>query len=480
MLLLLPAFALGAAFRLLPGGPASVPAPAILSGHLAHAPAGDSVRLTYSQHYGRNGVRTALSPTGDFKVVLTDLKEGTPIAFSYANERTALYLSPGDQVRMDLDFARFDETVKYSGRGADVSNYVAQSLYKFEFGPVGSVPRPEYSPTVTVEQFRAVADNFRQQRRAFLAAYAKAHPLPADFRRNAAFDIDLKWAIQLLELPAYRRNDNPKSAAPPATYFDFLAQLPLKKFDPYLKDRGIDGNTAVMRFLTAYTNRLLPANGRLSTDPTEAGRLYAQATADFGLSASRERAMFQLFSWKLTDEADAVLAAYPTFQAQSRDSTFSRDLRNMLSQQLRIRPGQEAPAFTLLNHEGRQVSLSDLRGKVVYLDFWGTWCGPCMQEMPASLALRKKFEGRDVAFVYISVGDQEDKWQKVLAAEHLAGPASVHLRSTPQNDVASRYQVSRYPTYWLIGRDGCIINGQAPRPSEGETTVAAINTALAR
>ncbi len=481
MLLSLPMLALSAGLGLPAGPPARSaalpPATAVLSGHLDHAPAGDSVRLEYARHYGHQRVRAVLSPAGDFKAVVPALKAGTPVAFSYGGQHTSLYLSPGDDVRLALDFPRFDETLKYSGRGGDVNNYLAQSLYKFEFGPAGDVPRPDYTPTTTAAQFKEAAGTFRAQRQAFLTTYAKAHPLPADFQRSAALDIDLKWATQLLEYPAHYRFINKQPAALPATYFDFLAQLPLQHFDQYLNDRGIDGNTAVMRFLTEYSNRLVPT-GALSTDPAEAARLYAQATADFGPTAARDRAMFQLYSWKLVDDLDGVVAAYPTFRTQNRDSVLGRDLRQMLRQQLLIRPGQPAPAFTLVSSEGKNVSLSDFKGKVVYLDFWGTWCRPCMQEMPASTALKQKFEGRDVVFVYISVGDKEAKWQQVLAAERLTGPASVHLRA--DEAVPAHYQVSAFPTYWLIGRDGRIVTGRAPRPSEAEAAVAALNAALAQ
>ena len=476
MLLSLSVLALGAGLRLL----APAPPAAVLRGHLDHAPAGDSVRLEYTGHYGRQrAIKAPLSPAGNFALTLKDLKGGTPAIFNYAGQRTSMYLSPGDQLQFSLDFSRFDETLRYSGGGAAVNNYLAESLYKFEYGPAGAVPRPEYTPATTAAQLRAVADGFRRQRQAFLAAYAQAHSLPADFQRNAALDIDLHWANTLLEYPAYVRSQTKRPAALPAEYFDFLQQLPLRTLDPLLKtDRGLDGNTALMRLLTSYTERLVPT-GALSTDPAEAARLYAQATADFGPTAARDRAMMQLFAWKLADNLDGVLAAYPTFRAQNRDSTFGRDLRRMLSQQLVLRPGQPAPAFTLVDHEGRSVSLSELRGKVVYLDFWGTWCGPCLQEMPASLALRQKFAGRDVVFVYIAVGDAEAKWQRVLAAEHLTGPGSVHLRAVGQ-EVPTRYQVNKYPTYWLIGRDGRIVAGDAPRPSGGDATVAAIDAALAR
>ncbi|WP_201980534.1 TlpA family protein disulfide reductase [Hymenobacter rubidus] len=477
MLLSLPTLLFGFLLRCL--ATPTPPAQATLSGHLDHAPAGDSVRLEYHGHIYHQRVRTVLSPAGDFRMTVPDLKGGTAITFSYSGQRTTLYLAPGDDVRMTLDFPRFDETLVYTGRGADVSNYLAQALWKFEFGPAGDAPRPEFTPTITAEQLRQTADQFRAQQQAFLTAYAKAHPLPADFQRSTALDIDLKWGRKLLEYPAYRRNIVKAPAQLPANYFDFLAQLPLKQLDRYIKlDRGTESNGALMWFLNAYSNRLAP-DGTLGTDPAEARRHYAQATADFGPStATIDQVMYIFYDWKMEGNLDGVLAAYPTFRTQNHDSTMARDLRMLIGRQLAVKVGNLAPAFSLLNNEGKKVSLADLRGKVVYLDFWGTWCGPCMKEMPASNELKQKFAGRDVAFVYISVGDKADKWQQVLAAEHLTSPNSIHLRSPEQDDVAARYQVQGYPTYWLIGRDGRIITRTAPRPSTGPEAVAALNAAL--
>ena len=347
--------------------------------------------------------------------------------------------------------------------------------------PTRNTSSPRLTATTTAAQLRQQADAFRQARRDFLASYATAHPLPADFQRNTALDIDLRWATTLFNYPTTYRALAKQEPTLPPTYFDFLQQLPLKNFDPYLQGRGLDGNTAVIRFLNSYCNRLAPA-GTLSTDPAEASRHYALAQADFGPStAAIDRARYQFYTWKLDTNPDAnldgVVAAYPTFRTHNRDSTLARKLRTLIGRQLTVRVGSPAPAVTLLDNTGQKVSLAALRGKVVYLDFWGTWCGPCMREMPASVELKQKFEGRDVAFVFISVGDAEAKWQKVLAAEHLTSANSVHLHAS-DNAVASAYQVQGYPTYWLIGRDGRILSRTAPRPSTGPEAVAAIERAL--
>jgi thiol-disulfide isomerase/thioredoxin len=474
MLLSPPALLLSAALRAL------APTTATLSGHLDHAPAGDTVRLDYGRHQGRQQLRTVLSPTGDFKVIVPDLKGGTPIYFTYAGQHTSLYLSPGDDVRMTLDFPKFDESLRYSGRGANTSNYLAQSLWKFEYGPDRAAAHPQPTATTTAAQMQQLAEASRQTLRTFLMTYAKAHPLPADFQRNELLYIDLNWVTNLFEYPGAYRNLAKQEPTLPGDYFNVLTQLPLKQFDQYLGDRGILGNTAVARFLGSYANRLSPS-GILSADPAEATRHYAQARADFGPStATIDRAMSQFYFWKLDSSLDGVLAAYPTFRAQNHDSTAARDMRILIGRQLAVKVGGPAPALALVDDTGKKVSLQDLRGKAVYLDFWGTWCKPCMQEMPASIELKKKFEGQNVAFVFVSVGDKEEKWQKVLAAEHLTSPNSIHLRSPEGDDTASRYQVSQFPTYWLIGRDGRIITRTAPRPSEGAATVAAISAALGK
>jgi thiol-disulfide isomerase/thioredoxin len=67
--------------------------------------------------------------------------------------------------------------------------------------------------------------------------------------------------------------------------------------------------------------------------------------------------------------------------------------------------GNNASVFTLKTCDGKNVSLTDFKGKVVYLDFWASWCGPCMMEMPSAKKLQDTFAKQDVVFLYVSVDD---------------------------------------------------------------------------
>lgn len=228
MLLLLPTLLFSVALHL----PAAPPATAVLSGHLDHAPAGDSVQLDYAGHYGRRrAAKAALSPTGDFRLTLPDVAKPVNVQFNYAGQRTHLHLRPGDDVHLALDFPKFDETLTYTGRGADANNYLARSLWKFDFGPAGDLPRPVTTATTTATQIRQQADAFRRARRDFLASYANGHPLSADFQRATALDIDLAWATALLDYPAQFRRLAKQEPGLSATYFEFLRQLPFPDID---------------------------------------------------------------------------------------------------------------------------------------------------------------------------------------------------------------------------------------------------------
>ena len=458
-------------------GATPVPTHTVITGHFAHAPVGDSVRVRYGTHRAQ----AALSAAGDFQLALPDVKSASAAELSYAGQRTPLYLLPGDQVHLTLDFAHFDETLVYTGRGSAANNYLARSLWQFEYGPGehASSPLDQLTATTTPGQLRAQADAFRAQRQAFLRTYAAAHPLPAAFRRDAAQHIDLQWASTLISYPGVYQTRFDEAVVLPATYFQFMAQLPLTALAAYVQRNPSEEGTVIPFLLNSAASRYLLPTGSLSADSAAGRALYARATQTFGRTYYRDIVVLNLLVNQLqANNLTGVQAAYPAFRAQTRDSMLQQNMRRMLAAEQRLGAGQVAPAFTLTDDKGRSVSLSELRGKVVYLDFWGTWCKPCLAEMPASRHLKEKFAGRDVAFVYISVNDPEEKWQRVLVEAQLTSPASVHLRAR-DHQIAELYDVRGFPSYYLIGRDGRIVLPHAPRPSAAKEAAAAIERALA-
>lgn len=129
--------------------------------------------------------------------------------------------------------------------------------------------------------------------------------------------------------------------------------------------------------------------------------------------------------------------------------------------------GEPCPDFSFADNKGGKVSLADLKGKIVYIDLWATWCGPCKGEMPALLEMEKKFEGKDICFVSISVDSNKniDLWKKSIDKMGLKG---IQLHLGEQWDWLKTFMPSSIsvPRFIIPDREGRIVDAHAPRPSD--------------
>jgi len=118
-----------------------------------------------------------------------------------------------------------------------------------------------------------------------------------------------------------------------------------------------------------------------------------------------------------------------------------------------VQEGQRAPRFELPALDGNGVvSLKQYRGKVVYLDFWASWCPPCRTAMPAIEKLRREFPEEDFQVVAINVDSNLNKAKKILAKEKVGYPSG----SDPKGQLPKRFQVKTMPTSYLIDRNGVV------------------------
>lgn len=128
--------------------------------------------------------------------------------------------------------------------------------------------------------------------------------------------------------------------------------------------------------------------------------------------------------------------------------------------------GASAPGFNLPDPEGKMVTLSDFRGKVVYLDLWASWCVPCLSEMAPLKALRKKFEGKNVELISISIDTNPNRWIQKIRDMQLDGVQLIDKLGSANSKIAKDYKVLGVPHYILIDKKGKIASAYAPRPSD--------------
>jgi peroxiredoxin len=135
----------------------------------------------------------------------------------------------------------------------------------------------------------------------------------------------------------------------------------------------------------------------------------------------------------------------------------SRKLLNIPPNQKYVKAGDPAPDFDVTTLEGKTLRLKDLRGKFVLLDFWATWCPPCVASIPQLQAVYEQFKD-DKRFVMLglSLDDDKDILGKFLKDNKLSWP-QVRLGGSRNSDLCLQYGVSGAPSYLLIGPDGKIL-----------------------
>ncbi|MFB3884768.1 MAG: TlpA family protein disulfide reductase [Thermodesulfobacteriota bacterium] len=119
-----------------------------------------------------------------------------------------------------------------------------------------------------------------------------------------------------------------------------------------------------------------------------------------------------------------------------------------------VKGNKKAPDFCLESLKGEKSELKDFKGKVVFLNFWATWCGPCKEEMPSMERLHQQFKGKEFTFLSISV-DYEGKNSVKRFIERARYTFPVLL--DPECSMLDPYDIKRIPTTILIDRNGKMI-----------------------
>lgn len=160
---------------------------------------------------------------------------------------------------------------------------------------------------------------------------------------------------------------------------------------------------------------------------------------------------------------DNVIVILEQLKQKTKSEEHKKIASNILSSFKKLEPGKPAPDFTLKDKNGKEVSLSDFKGKYVYLDFWATWCGPCLQEMKVVPELHKAY-GNKIVFISISIDDDIEKMKTFLEKNPKYEWIFLY---TGKSKLKDEYEIRTVPSYFLIGPDGNFVESPAERPSAG-------------
>ncbi len=370
-------------------------------------------------------------------------------------EHTGIYLEKGKNLSVDLNADEFDETIKYTGDLANVNNFLAAKyLYseqKMDNKEVYSLDENKFKERLNLyqksmdslyaenkiedEKFKdKLVEEEKYARAIMIENYKDAHRYYSgveDFRISDEFYNDLE-NINFKDTVAFRNSE---------TY---------------------------QNLLEAHFNRLVNEETFESGDNNHTVLYLKKVDESLPNGYAKDKIMTSYLQYGLKPDG-SIDEAYNIYKSSNPNPEDLAKLTQRYNKLKTITEGNPSPTFNYENHKGGKTTLSDLKGKYVYIDVWATWCGPCLREIPSLKVVEEDYKNKNIQFVGISIDEPKDydKWKTMVSEKELVGIQLI-ADNNWKSKFVEEYAILGIPRFILIDPQGKIVSADAPRPSDPE------------
>ena len=364
----------------------------------------------------------------------------------YGRDSVALWLMPGDSIHIQYTGTEASHTLTCTGTNGK------QIKYLNDFRKYAKTFEGQLKANIKYAEakvFTTFLENTVTLKKQFFQQYPENQSFTSDFVAYANAEIDYWYAFNLLNYPKDHPLQNARQHADPE---------PFKVEDTYysgLKNIATQEDKALCnRFYRYFIDEYLfflkdkPENSGFSKKT-----LYEKAFTEKTLAYLQAKAQTQRL---LMETNQSTLDEAQNFINTTQYPLYGEAVRSCIYKNIPLQKNVRTPDFQLFNAEGKAVSLTQYAGKVVYLDFWATWCGSCITGMSKTETIREQFSKEEVVFLYVNTDEDSKKWMRHV--EDFRLDKSRHLFGISQNpyllQTYDAYRVSKLPTAILINQKG--------------------------
>ncbi|MGZ2370524.1 TlpA family protein disulfide reductase [Ancylomarina sp. YFZ004] len=399
-----------------------------------------------------------LDPNGSFCIKTENLKAGIYYLRLFDYFRIPIYIDQSGVAEIQIEYNDKKFDVKYSGTSSELSNILYENDTKinkiksdFDKSEIKSGEQLKcyqnlYSSLVKViEDEKSLPDNIKQLRKK-----------------------EIKYILALKEY--FFEQDNEDLGKPIDKNFGGTYMSGITFDDPDLNE-----NANVISLVRILYNNQATTKNTLEGKKELADKLHAfielvkenvrdRRLVELSLFKNLNRSLLYL---KLNEYAPVL----DVYKKEIHDESLLKQLTEiseaLIAKKEKLSAGKPAPEWSAKDKDGNVVSLSDFKGKYVYVDVWATWCKPCVGEIPHLHKLIDHYKNKNIVFISYSLDNKQKRWEKFISKEE---SKSIHVIDKDGFDspIKDSYMFRGIPRFILIDKDGRIIDIDAPRPSSKE------------
>jgi thiol-disulfide isomerase/thioredoxin len=355
--------------------------------------------------------------------------------------RNILYLQPEDTLEVVIDkFSREKST--FVGKNAFIQDYLKYTPYPKAGSYLDGGDNVKKTLQATLDTLEAIKKNRKLR-------LDNTKGLPPDFRHLEDVRIEADLLNSVYSLHIYFARHNRLTGDSLNRFMDQYRQT-IKAYSikmPYTKLRKDYLSIQVYRDVLPQLIRQIPI-------ATERNAYWEDWLNSKTLKLKMDGATSR-------DSLQVIAAKLQTI----KDSKFRKALETSLQSFMLVSTGDDAIPFVFKNTDDTEVSLERYKGKVIYIDFWATWCGPCINEFKYLDQLKAQFADSNIVFLSISVDENKDRWKEFMQKVNDAKYFGIVSR-----DQISNYNLSAIPRVIIIDKDFKLAAIHGPLPSSKETS----------
>ena len=377
---------------------------------------------------------------------------------SYGNELMPVFLTPGKTLNINIDAKQPGQTLKFSAGTKKPSRYLRDKWYAKQ--EIDERKLYAYSEG----EFLSSLDTARKRLDTILVDFITDKPtFNQEFFKQESMSNYYFVIAHRLSYANQRHYYSDTLSPLSTTYFDFIEAFNFNDTNAFNVPDYIKSIQLIMDrdIESVYLDPKATLASVFEAKAKWIDSLLVDEMKDYFLSSAAKN----YIAFDFHAEPDSLIQ----FGLSTiTDSLLVESVRNELELRSHLVSGNKAPAFEAIDLNGMTQSLDSLKGKVVLLDFWATWCGPCLEQLPHLQKIERSFRNESFVVVSVSIDDARYQWNSF---EHPTRLKQWWVKGGWRSQMAKDYALVAIPRYVLIDQSGNIIDPSAPQPSDNELYV---------